>query len=91
MNLYLWRPRGGSIEVLSQRFFHFQLNFFYLLGESGVEVNDFILQIDTILGLLTEGNKCLVIINNIFTFILFKATLGVLFRDVWIIGFHIRP
>ena len=91
MDLYLWRPRDSAIEVLSQGFVDVQLDLLYLCGKRGMEVNDFIPQINTLPDLLTKGNKSLVIVNNIFAFILFKAPLDVPLSDIRIIGLHIGP
>ena len=91
MDLYLWQPRDSTIEVLTQGFVNFQLDLFYLCDKESMEVDNLILQIDTLTGLLTKESKGLIIVSNIFSFIIFEALLDVPFSDIRIIGLHIGP
>ena len=78
------------IEKMVQRFVDFHLDLLNFCDKGSMKVNDLITHIDTFLGFLTNGNKALIIIDNIFAFIFFKVPLDVHFSNVRIIGLHIR-
>ena len=85
MNLYRWQPRDSAIEELDQRFVYFHLDFLDLCGKGSMKMNDLVAHIDNVTGFLTKGSKGLIVIDNIFTFILFKVLLVVYLSDVGII------